>query len=102
VIFPGLAARFRGRSTKNSRPKVGIDRIIQSSSTPVKSTVNDHDYNSLFSALNQAVEILNRNRTPDPAFIAAYDTLKQSRAMIEQAVIRPAVGESSGKVERAA
>jgi hypothetical protein len=64
--------------------------------------VNDHDYNSLFSALNQAVEILNRNRTPDPAFIAAYDTLKQSRAMIEQVVTPPAVGESSGNVEQAA
>jgi hypothetical protein len=46
--------------------------------------VNDHDYNSLFSALNQAVEILYRNRTPDPAYIAAFDTLKQARAMIEK------------------
>lgn len=44
--------------------------------------MNDHDYNSLFASLNQAVEILARNRTPDPAFIAAYDTLKQSRAML--------------------
>lgn len=44
--------------------------------------MNDHDYNSLFSSLNQAVEILARNRTSDPAFIAAYDTLKQSRAML--------------------
>lgn len=44
--------------------------------------MNDHDYNSLFAALNQAVEILARNRTSDPAFIAANDTLKQSRAML--------------------
>ena len=48
--------------------------------------MNDHDYNSLLSSLNQAVEILNRNRTPDPRFIAAYDTLKQARAMIEKTV----------------
>lgn len=44
--------------------------------------VNQHDYNSLFSSLNDAVEILARNRTPDPSYIAAYDTLKQSRAML--------------------
>ena len=50
--------------------------------------MNDHDYNTLFSALNQAVDILYRNRTPDPEFVAAYDTLKQSRAMIESAVKR--------------
>jgi hypothetical protein len=51
--------------------------------------VNDQDYNSLFAALNEATEILHRNRTPDPAFVAAYDTLKQSRAMLEQ-IVRPA------------
>lgn len=50
--------------------------------------MNEHDYNSLVSSLNQAVEILNRNRTPDPRFIAAYDTLKQARAMIEKTVTR--------------
>ncbi len=44
--------------------------------------VNSPDYSSLFSALNEAVEILARNRTADPAYIAAYDTLKQSRAML--------------------
>ena len=54
----------------------------------VNARVNDHDYNTLFSALNQAVDILHRNRTPDPEFVAAYDTLKQSRAMIESAVKR--------------
>jgi hypothetical protein len=52
--------------------------------------VNDHDYHTLSSALNEAIDILNRNRTPDPAFVAACDTLKQSRAMIESAV-RPSV-----------
>ena len=49
--------------------------------------MNEHDFNSLFSSLNQAVDILNRNRTPDPRFIAAYDTLKQARAMIEKTVV---------------
>jgi hypothetical protein len=64
--------------------------------------VNDHDYNSLFAALNEAVDILHRNRTPDAAFVAAYDTLKQSRAMIEKAVQPPAGGLSSLRVELAA
>ena len=60
--------------------------------------MNDHDYNSLFAALNEAAEILHRNRTPDPAFVAAYDTLKQSRAMLEKAIPRPAIASA----ERAA
>ena len=45
-----------------------------------------HDYQNLISALNQAVDILDRNRTPDPRFIAAYDTLKVARAKIERTV----------------
>jgi hypothetical protein len=58
--------------------------------------VNDHDYNSLFASLNLAVDILHRNRTPDPAFVAAYDTLKQSRAMIEKVLHQPV---AIGRVE---
>ena len=61
----------------------------------VDGRVNHHDYNSLFAALNQAAEILYRNRTPDPEFIAAYDTLKQSRAMLEK-VLKPADGKPAG------
>ena len=64
--------------------------------------VNPHDYNSLFAALNQAVEILYRNRTPDPAFIAAYDTLNQSRAMLEQIVTCPVPAAIPADVELAA
>jgi hypothetical protein len=64
--------------------------------------VNLHDYNSLFAALNQAVEIMYRNRTPDPAFVAAYDTLKQSRAMLEQVVTCPVPAGAVGTVELAA
>ena len=48
----------------------------------VEERVNEHDYKSLFSALNEAVEVLHRNRMPDPPFIAAFDTLKQSRARL--------------------
>lgn len=46
--------------------------------------MNDHDYNALLSSLNHAVEILHRNRRPDPGFVAAFDTLKQARAMLEK------------------
>lgn len=48
--------------------------------------MNHHDYSSLVASLNHAVDLLNRHRTPDPRFIAAYDTLKQARAMIEKTV----------------
>lgn len=48
--------------------------------------VNTSDYNALLSSLNNAVAILDRHRTPEPDFIAAYDTLKQSRAMIMKIV----------------
>ena len=58
--------------------------------------MNDHDYNSLFAALNEAAAILHRNRTPDPAFIAAFDTLKQSRAMLEKAIRPPALNSPGG------
>ena len=53
--------------------------------------MNHQDYNSLLSALNEAVAILARNRTPDPTSVAAYDTLKQARAMILTSIERPAV-----------
>ena len=48
--------------------------------------VNANDQHSLFASLSRAIEILDRNRTPDPHFIAAYDTLKQSRAMLARAL----------------
>lgn len=60
--------------------------------------VNESDYTSLISSLNTALDVLERNRTPDPAFIAAYDTLKQSRAMIIKALERQ---QDAGTVERA-
>ena len=44
--------------------------------------MNQHDYTTLLASLDEAVAILARNRTPDPHSVAAYDTLKQARAMI--------------------
>lgn len=46
-------------------------------------------YDSLLNSLNSAIETLDRNRTPDPAMIAAFDTLKQARAMIVRALETP-------------
>jgi hypothetical protein len=48
--------------------------------------VNDNDYNSLVSSLDNAVDILSRNRTPDPDLIIAFDTLKQARAKVVRAL----------------
>jgi hypothetical protein len=64
--------------------------------------VNDHDHHSLFAALNEAAEILHRNRTPDPAFVAAFDTLKQARAMLENAIRPPATRSHPGAGDLAA
>jgi hypothetical protein len=72
-----------------STAKVALDRSIPAAAAWSFPTVNEHDYNSLFSSLNEAVEILARNRTSDPAFIAAYDTLKQSRAMLVKVLNSP-------------
>lgn len=44
--------------------------------------MNQNDYDSLLASLNEAVAILARIRTPDPRSVAAYDTLKQARAMV--------------------
>jgi hypothetical protein len=64
--------------------------------------VNAHDYTSLFASLNEAVEILDRNRTPDPEFIAAYDTLKQSRAMLARVLTQARAAEVVGIAEHRA
>lgn len=48
--------------------------------------MNQNDYRTLLASLDEAVAILDRNRTPDPAMIAAYDTLKQARARIVRAL----------------
>lgn len=51
--------------------------------------MNESDYTALIASLNTALDILERNRRPDPAFIAAHDTLKQSRAMVIKALAAP-------------
>lgn len=56
--------------------------------------MNPNDYLSLLASLDRAVAILDRNRTPDPESVAAYDTLKQARARITAILdkTRPAAG----------
>src|SRR5688500_4743246 len=80
-------------STRPQHPRDG-DRV--------HARVKTQDYSSLFSSLEQAIEILQRNRTPAPGYIAAYDTLKQARAMIASVVNRPANEQLVVDEERAA
>jgi hypothetical protein len=60
--------------------------------------VNASDYNVLFASLNQAIELLHQHRTPDPAYITAYDALKQSRAMLAK-VIQPEGARAAGRTD---
>lgn len=64
--------------------------------------MNETAYHALVSHLNDAVEILDRHRTPDPALIAAFDTLKQARAMLVQAVQHPEPAVTERYAEQAA
>jgi hypothetical protein len=48
--------------------------------------MSEQAYQPLLSSLDEAVEILSCHRTPDPAMIAAFDTLKQARAKIVGAI----------------
>lgn len=50
--------------------------------------MNAQDHHALFASLDAALALLERHRTPDPAFVIAYDTLKQSRARLVQ-ILRP-------------
>lgn len=52
--------------------------------------MNQTDRHALLASLDEAVAILDRNRTPDPTLIAAYDTLKQARARIVRVLDRSA------------
>jgi hypothetical protein len=51
--------------------------------------MNQENYNALISSLDHAVEILSRHRTPDGPMVAAYDTVKQARALVAKAVTQP-------------
>ncbi len=57
----------------------------------VSRAVTTQDHHTLFASLDAALALLERHRTPDPAFVIAYDTLKQSRAMLVK-VLHPAAG----------
>jgi hypothetical protein len=50
------------------------------------------EYHSLFSSLNDAVEILARHRTSDPEYVVALDTLTQARARIACTIAPAAAG----------
>lgn len=43
---------------------------------------------SVLCALDRSLALFDQLRTPDPVSVAAYDTLKQARAMIERALTR--------------
>ena len=45
-----------------------------------------HDYTTLITSLDRALEILARNRSPDPIVVAAYDSLKQTKAIVLRAL----------------
>ncbi len=51
--------------------------------------MNAHDYQKLLTSLDTALQILEDNRTPDSAVIAAFDTLKQARAKVVSAMEPP-------------
>ena len=64
--------------------------------------MNASDYTTLSSCLNNAVSILEHHRRPDPGFIAALDTLKQARAMIEKSINEPQTAPAGVELEVAA
>jgi hypothetical protein len=45
----------------------------------------DHKPESLLSRLDQSIALMTELRTPDPVSIAAFDALKQARALIARA-----------------
>jgi hypothetical protein len=47
--------------------------------------MNDAKFNALLSSLDHALEILAQHRAPDADNVAAYDALKQARALAVQA-----------------
>ena len=64
--------------------------------------VKTQDYSSLFASLDSAIEIVERNRTPAPGFVAAFDTLKQARAMLAAVLSNQRVTQLVPEDERAA
>jgi hypothetical protein len=48
--------------------------------------VNDKRYNTLVYAMDHAIEIFSQIRSSDAQCVAAFDTLKQARAMVVRAL----------------
>jgi hypothetical protein len=52
--------------------------------------VNDRRYDSLLYSLDHAIELFSRIPTSTPAGAAAFETLKQARAMLTEALAQEA------------
>jgi hypothetical protein len=76
-------------ATAASAAKVGVDGSSFAQRVRSVQPVKTQDHTTLFASLDEAIDTLQRNRTPDPAFIAAFDTLKQARAMLARALTTP-------------
>lgn len=48
--------------------------------------MNSARITSLLSHLDSAVDILAEQRTPDALYVAAFDTVKQARALVARAI----------------
>lgn len=66
--------------------KVGMQRTHAPMTLCYDRAVNANDYRQLLRSLDTALQILEQNRTPDGAVIAAFDTLKQARARVHGAL----------------
>lgn len=64
--------------------------------------MNLQEQDALFSSLDCAIETLERNRMPDPRFVAAFDHVKQARAMLVRVVREAAANTPAGEVRAAA
>ena len=81
---------------------VGIDPVTLFPNAAVDTRVNTSDYTSVFSALDDAVGLLEHHRRSDPDFIAALDTLKQARAMLAKALSQSESAPAAVELEVAA
>lgn len=48
--------------------------------------MEDHRSDTVLRFLDRSIELFSQLRTPDPVSAAAYDTLKQARAMIARSL----------------
>jgi hypothetical protein len=64
--------------------------------------MNLQEQDTLFSSLDCAIETLERNRLPDPRFVAAFDHVKQARAMLVRVMRESAAGSPPADLRAAA